>query len=76
MYDWFATMNRAFSNHTPQKLRMWLSLEDNFDRTAKIPGIVSRFRRQLEITAMDEPTARLWDSSAPPTTRLPIATRS
>jgi predicted heme/steroid binding protein len=54
MYDWFAGMNRALSNHTPQKLRMWLSLEDNFDRTAKVPGIVSRFRRQLEITAMDE----------------------
>lgn len=54
MYEWFGAMNRAMSNHTPQKIRMWLSLEDNFDRDAKVPGVVSRFRRQLEIIAMDD----------------------
>jgi len=54
MYGWFAGMNKAFSNHTPQKIRMWRALEDGFDRDAKIPGIVSRFRRQLEIAAMDD----------------------
>jgi len=54
MYEWFGALNRAMSNHTPQKIRMWLSLEDNFDRTAKVPGFVSRFRRQFEIIAMDD----------------------
>ena len=54
MYDWFGALNKAMSNHTPQKTRMWLSLEDNFDRTARIPGFVSRFRRKFEIIAMDD----------------------
>jgi cytochrome b involved in lipid metabolism len=54
MYDWFGTMNRAMSNHTPQKIRMWLSLEDNFDRDARVPAVVSRFRRKFEVIAMDD----------------------
>jgi hypothetical protein len=54
MYSWFQGMNKALSGFAPQKRRMWLSIEDNFDRDAKVPGWFSRFRRTMEISAMDD----------------------
>jgi hypothetical protein len=54
MYGWFHGLNKAFRAPLPEKIRMWHSLEDNFDRDAKIPYLVSRYRRWLENTGMEE----------------------
>lgn len=51
---WFDTLSRANAEFAPQKLRMWNSLEDNFDRDAKVPKVVGQFRRTLEKIGMDD----------------------
>ena len=53
MRAWFDGLSRACAEFAPLKLRMWNALEDNFDRDAKVPGVVGRFRRRLEKIGMD-----------------------
>jgi predicted heme/steroid binding protein len=54
MRTWFYDVSRAFAAPAPQKLRMWNALEDNFDRGARVPWIIGRFRRLIENVSMDE----------------------
>lgn len=53
MRAWFDGLSEACAEFKPGKLRMWNALEDNFDRDAKIPGVVGRFRRTFEKIGMD-----------------------
>ncbi len=54
MYSWFDSVSRAFSGYAPQKRRMWYALEDQFDKGARVPCPISRFRKLLEKESMGE----------------------
>jgi len=73
MRAWFATINTAFSAYTPQKRRMWTSIEDNFDRDAGVPWPVGRIRRLLEIAAMDDTYRSALGFEKPSAVKLALA---
>lgn len=66
MRGWFDTVNRAHASYAPLKRRMWASIEDNFDRGAGVPGPVSRFRKLMEVIAMDDTYRAAIGAELPP----------
>jgi hypothetical protein len=53
MYEWFHGLNRLFAAHTPQKSRMFMSIEKSFDTIMKTPGPLTKLRQMFAFAGMD-----------------------